>query len=75
VEAMCKENYADGLKYILSSKATFKVYQTMSSEAKLNFLVKFLVQRQNRLDLEIKEILKLKLTQPPFATLAIFTMI
>ena len=59
---MCKENYSDGLKFILSCKATFKVYQTMSAEAKLNFLVKFLVQRQNRLDVEIKEILKLKLT-------------
>jgi hypothetical protein len=45
VEAMCKENYADGLKFILNCKATFKIYLAMSSEAKLNFLVKFLVQR------------------------------
>jgi len=47
----------------------------MNAKAKLYFLIHWLVKRQSKLDVEVLEILKLNLTQHPFATLAIFTML
>lgn len=47
----------------------------MNANAKLHFLIHWLVKRQSKLDAEVLEILKLKFTQHPFATLSIFTMI
>ena len=75
VEALCKQKFSEGLKFVLSCSATFQIYNSMVFEIKLRFLNQFLIRMKNRLDLEIQEILQLKLTQDPFATLALFTMI
>ena len=47
----------------------------MSFENKMKFLNQFLIRMKNRLDAEIQEILWLKLTQDPFATIALFIII
>ena len=74
LETMCKQNFIDGVKYILESQATISIYKSMSFEAKICFLKKFLIQIQPRLDEKVNEVLLLKLSDTPFATISLFVM-
>jgi len=77
VTVLVENKFTDGLKFILSCEQTHEIYNGMSMTRKLGFLSRFLSKetQDNITDIEIREILKLKLTEEPYATLAIFTMI
>lgn len=73
--ALTEQRYLDGLKFILSCQATHDIYNSMSIKEKLYFLHYFLVRLEDQMDIEMKEIFKLKLTERPYASLAVFLMI
>ena len=75
LETLCKKKFIDGIKFVLTSHTTANIYNAMSYESKIVFLNQFLVRMENRLDVEVKEVLYLKLTQEPFSTIALFTML
>lgn len=72
-----QNKFTDGLRFILSCQATHDIYSSMSVENKLHFLAAFMSKHSsdNIMDIEIREILKLKLTEAPYASLSLFTMI
>ena len=62
LETLCKQKFIDGIKFILTSHTTAIIYNAMSFESKIVFLNQFLVKMESRLDIEVKEVLFLKLT-------------
>ena len=77
VHALVENKFTDGLKFILSCEATHAIYSSMSIETKIGFLNSLLSKesQESIMDIEIREILKFKLTEAPYSTIAIFTMI
>jgi len=75
VEMLCKEKFTDGLRFVLSSQATYSIYRSMPDESKLNFLIQCLLKRQRTLEPEIRTVIKEKLAVPPYSTLSLLTMI
>lgn len=74
-QALTEQRYLDGLKFILTCQATHEIYRSMSIQEKLYFLHYFLVRLEDSMDVEMKEIFKLKLTEKPYASLSVFLLI
>ena len=70
-----QQKYIDGLKFILSCKASHLIYQSMTMKEKLYFIHYFFIKFNETVHDEIKEILKMKFTEKPYASLFIFVMI
>ena len=75
IQALTEQRYLDGLKFILTCQATHEIYMSMSIQETLYFLHYFLVRLEDSMDIEMKEIFKLKLTEKPYASLTVFLLI
>lgn len=77
VKILTEHKFTDGLKFILSCSATHDIYQSMSFESKVDFLQSFLTKQSQEsiMDIEVREILKLKLTEAPYSAVSVFVMV
>mmetsp|Transcript_18665 Transcript_18665/g.17779 ORF Transcript_18665/g.17779 Transcript_18665/m.17779 type:complete len:128 (-) Transcript_18665:1027-1410(-) len=75
IEELANQKYLEAMIFILRSPTTHDIYNSMRMKDKVNLLTELIIKKQTKRQLDIKETMKIELSESPYATVAIFVML